>query len=239
MMRLLTVLFFLAIYSSCAEESWILYYAPGADVEELRNAALHVTPPGVAISPQCLPTECKSVDDLKTQREAIGAGVHVLPCLALRDAEGCYAALPLHGLSEQGVHTALRLARDPQRKELEAQRMLSADLYYDTACVHLPFISRQEQADAIKHLRTLAESRQLPVSTRQFIAFRCLYPSLMCLYAAEYRGAHTPVSELLFLQAIAAVELARDLDASSRLGRLAYQERESLRAARLQSKNWD
>ena len=41
------------------------------------------------------------------------------------------------------------------------------------------------------------------------------------------------------MQAIAALELARDLDDSSRLGRLAYDEREKLRAARLQAKKLD
>ena len=66
-----------------------------------------------------------------------------------------------------------------------------------------------------------------------------MYPALMCLYAAEYNKAHTAISEHFFMQAIAALELARDLDASSQLGRLAYEEREKLRAARLQAKKLD
>ncbi len=239
MMRWLIALLCMTICGARAGETWILYHAPGADVEALRGAAVRVAPADVTISSQCLPTSCESADDLNAQRSAIGAGVHMLPCLGLQDAEGCYAVLPLHGLSAQGVHTARDLARAPRRRELEAQRLLAADLYYDTACVHLPFIPQRDKAAAVAHLQTLAESLQFSVDTRQFIALRCLYPSLMRLYAAEYNGAHTPTSERLFLQAISALELARDLDTSSELGRQAHQERESLRAARLQSKSLD
>ena len=228
-MRFLFVLLCTIVCSSGAEESWILYHAPGADVEAILQIAVNVAPPGTKITPQDLPDTCQTADDLKVQHAALSAGVRTIPCLVLQDAQGCYATLPLHGLSAQGVLAARQHANDPQRGQLATRRLLIADLYYDTARIHLPFIPAREKTHAIEHLRLLAESQNIPVGIRQF----------MCLYAAEYNKAHSAVSEHLFMQAIAALELARDLDDSSRLGRLAYDEREKLRAARLQAKKLD
>ena len=239
MMRFLFALLCAIVCSSGAEESWILYHAPGADVEAILQIAVNVAPPDTKITPQDLPDTCQTADDLKVQHAALSAGVRTIPCLVLQDAQGCYATLPLHGLSAQGVLAARQHANDPQRGQLATRRLLIADLYYDTARIHLPFIPAREKTHAIEHLRLLAESQNIPVGIRQFIALRCLYPSFMCLYAAEYNKAHSAVSEHLFMQAIAALELARDLDDSSRLGRLAYDEREKLRAARLQAKKLD
>ncbi len=236
---LVTLLCTVVCSSSHAGETWVLYHAPGADAKALYQVALSVTPPGTTVISQALPATCKSADDLKIQRSAMSAGVHVLPCLALQDERGCYAVLPLRGLSARGVHTARELARAPRRAELAAQRLLAADLYFDIACARLPFIPMHEKTAAMAHLRRLAESETLSVKTRQFIVLHCLYSSLMCMYAAEYSGAHTTTSEQLFLQAIAALEIARDMDASSEIGRLAHQEREKLRAARLQAKKID
>ena len=52
-------------------------------------------------------------------------------------------------------------------------------------------------------------------------------------------GAHTPASEAKFLEAIDAVEKARDMDRSSIIGRKAYDERERLRKARRQARTME
>lgn len=239
MTRFLFALLCMVVSGSRAGESWVLYHAQGADVSAIRQIAAKVAPPDTEVTLQALPNVCKSAEDLKVQHAALSAGVRTIPCLVLQDAQGCYATLPLRGLSQQGVREARNHAHAPQRTQLTAQRLLVADLYYDTARVHMPFISAQEKACAAEHLRLLTALENIPVNTRQFIALRCLYPALMCLYAAEYNKAHTAISEHFFMQAIAALELARDLDASSQLGRLAYEEREKLRAARLQAKKLD
>ncbi len=240
MKRLLAAVILCAVVcSSRGEETWLLYHAPDADVEALQQTASSAAPQGTAIRLQALPDVCQSARDLETTREAINAGVHVLPCLVLQDARGVYATLPLRGLTTKGVLTARKLASHPMRSEYAKQRRLAGSLYYDAACVQCNFVAREEKLKALDHMRSLAESERLPVGMRQLIALRYFYPSLMLLYAAEYNGAHTPASERLFLQAVSALEFARDLDADSELGRLAHEKREQLRAARLQARKLD
>ena len=240
MKRLLAAVILCAIVCHTrSEEAWLLYHAPGDDTQALQRAALNVAPKGTSIRLQALPSVCKSARDLEVTREAISAGVCVLPCLVLQDAGGVYAALPLRGLTANGTQAMRRLANYPTRGEYAKQNRLAASLYYDAACVQRSFIPREEKLGAISRMLSLAASEQLSIEMRQLIALRYLYPSLMWLYAAEYNGAHTPISEQFFLQAVSALELARDLEPSSKLGRLAHEKREKLRAARLQAKKLD
>ena len=77
------------------------------------------------------------------------------------------------------------------------------------------------------------------VHDRQLLGFRCLYPLLMLQYTNGYRGAHTPVTEAKLLEAIAALEEARDLDRESDIGKAAAAEREKLRTARRKARQYE
>ncbi len=224
---------------SGSAEAWVVYHAPDAEVAALREKAESVVPEGTRVDYCALPRQCATVGDLDAQRAALEAGVCMLPCLVLRDAEGDYAALPLEGVTAETVRTAVELARAPHRKKEAQARRLTANIYYYTAYARLPFIPLQGQLAAVRVLQELAGSEMLTVEQRQYIALRCLYPALMNCYAREYQGAHTPKTERLFLQAIAALELARDIDPRTSLGRRAHEMREKLRSARLQAKKLD
>jgi hypothetical protein len=99
------------------------------------------------------------------------------------------------------------------------------------------------QGDALE--KCLATTRALishPLATpadKQRLGFQCLYPLLLRQYTNMYTGAHTPASEAKLLEAIAALETARDIDRNTRIGRLAHAERERLRKARLQTRSLD
>lgn len=242
-MRLLPVLAgaaHLLLVGACGgAESWVVYHAPDAEVPALRERAQKIVPHGTSLVFCSLPQQCVSRGDLDVQRSALEAGVCMLPCLVLQDAEGPFATLPLDGLSAHTVQSAVSLVGSPQRKSQAQARKLTANIYYYTACARLPFMSPQEQLAAVRVLQGLAVSDMLSIRQRQYIALRCLYPALMTCYARTYQGTHTPKTEYLFLQAISALELARDLDPLSPLGRRAHEARENLRSARLQAKRLD
>ena len=226
----------------CAqEENWELFHAPGADGAALLKRVSSCLPNGVSVSLRELSSTGADQESLQTQRDAIAAGVHSLPCLSLRDARGPYAVLPISGVDSSKVNLARKLASSPQRDERAEQRLLVATLFYLCSLSGLPEIDSTLRDSAVDRLREMTELSELSVPLRQFIALNCLYPALlqkMCsLYAAN--GAHSPQSEQIFLQAVAALEKARDLDPLSRTGRIAYELREQLRAARLRSKRFD
>ena len=61
----------------------------------------------------------------------------------------------------------------------------------------------------------------------------------MLQYTNGYNGAHTPASEAKLLEAITALEAARDLNKDSELGKAASEERERLRMARRKARQYE
>lgn len=221
---------------------WQLYHARGADTEALAARVTPLLPEGVSLRLCELDREQLAPDRPQAYREAISAGVRVLPCLALCDEQGAYATLPLHTLCAERIRQAEKLASAPERAETAARRRLAAAIFITRL-----WADNMEQADIPcmeQAIHTLQEHLHAPSTStqlRQLIALRALYPAFMRLYTAEYRahGSHTPRSEKLLLQAISALEIARDADNTSTLGRLAFAERERLRAARLKSRQYE
>ena len=74
---------------------------------------------------------------------------------------------------------------------------------------------------------------------QQLLGLRCLYPLLMQQYTNAYKGAHTPASEAKLLEAIAALETARDLAPNTALGKRAHDERHRLRMARREARKYE
>ena len=233
------LLILLGIAAACAQDEWDLYHAPGADVAVLTDYVKPLLPPGVELRTLSLPSGCDDETSAHRQARAIADGVSVLPCLALRDAEGAYAVLPLQGLSKERILEAQKSAADPQRTQ-EALRRSELAVLFELRCVwELNPADAAKRELVITRYRELMQRPETPEDMRQFIALRCIYPALMQQYAEGYLGAHTPATEAKLLEAIHALEEARDINPSSYWGRVAYDEREKLRAARLKSRQYE
>lgn len=169
---------------------------------------------------------------------ALRAGVKELPSVAAADAKGEYAALPLRTLTKESVAEAAKAASAPDRRERYEQQRYRSRQYYLFARLSL----RGDKATDRELAQDIADCRQLMSDANakeedcQLLGLRCLYPMLMMQYARGYKGAHTPATEAKLLEAIAALEAARDLNPDTPLGREAYRERERLRMARRQAR---
>lgn len=239
MIKHLPALLLLTALVCTAQEAWVLFCPTPVmkDDESRMLDSIH------ALLPQngkihAVPAECKSAQDAKEIANAIDAGVNTLPCVVLMDERGACAALPLAELSAESITRARQQASAPDREEQAAKRKLAARLYYLRALWQLA-ATPAEQDKVIAACHEALNRTGDDTHTRQHIGYYCLYPALMQQYAAEYSGAHTPRTEAKLLEAIAALEEVRDADPESKLGRLAYDERERLRAARLQSRKYE
>lgn len=242
-MKLLPALYLLTALACGAQETWALFLPAGAAGKEAEQRmpeslrTLLPASPGSG-STRTVPQECKSAQDARRLAEAIDAGVTTLPCLVLMDEHGAYAALPPAGLTAEAIAGARAQAAAPERAQAAAARKLAARLYYLRALWQLATTPEEQDKVISACYEALHRAADDP-GTRQHIGYYCLYPALMQQYAAEYRGAHTPRTEAKLLEAIAALEDVRDTAPDTRLGRLAYDERERLRAARLKSRQYE
>ncbi len=171
-------------------------------------------------------------------RDAIERGVIELPCVIL-----CYEGKPyarLYGkdispetiaLSESRAKTALAL-------EPSFDSRLAANLYR-LHSIGMGELNISQTQKWVRECRALAESEECSTEQQQFLRLKYLYPLLLHEYALMYEGSHNMATEAKFLEAIAELELARDLAPSSHLGRTAYSIREELRRARLKAKIYD
>ena len=228
-----------AFGDSAGADVWKLFYAPGTDPDGAQQVVQNLLPKDARLIAQELPTRAETREAILLLSEAIDAGVRSLPCLVLNDEKGAYAAIPLSKLSRETLRVAEEAASAPDRDAQAQQRRLASQLFCHATLARCSSAPAGQRLSSLSKLEELARQDHLPTQQRQFIALRCLYPALMQFYADSYRGAHTPDTEQLFRRIIDAVEFARDLDPSSRLGRLAFDERERLRAARLEARRLD
>ncbi len=186
-----------------------------------------------------LPGEARDAASAKARARAIESGITALPSLVLRDDAGAYAALPLPGLTVQKLSDARALAASPQRADETARRHFDARCYLLCARLSAPDLSDEALVTAIEECRLLMQHVKAEKQDLQFLGLRCLYPLLMTQYARGYDGAHSPQTEAKLLEAIAALEAARDLDRETALGKEAFAERERLRAARREARKYE
>lgn len=230
-----------ALPCAWADEAWELYYTSethATAVSALVERVKAQLPQGVELRLRPLPADCHDTQTARRHERAIASGVRTLPCLVLRDARGAYAALQAEELSPERIEQGRHAASAPERDESDRRRKLAARVYYQRALWQL-CRTPAEQQSLISAWQEETHRENADEATRQCIGYYCLYPALMQLYAAEYKGSHTPRSEALLLQAISAIENVRDAAPESRLGKLAYDEREKLRAARLKSRQYE
>lgn len=184
-------------------------------------------------------TRCRTMHDAVNAAKAVAAGVSEMPCLVLTDAAGEYAALPLRTLTEDTLRAAEAAATAPEREEQAAARRYLAKEYLLFA--RMALAQPMDDATLALCLDSCRALMNYPLATtedRQLLGLRCLYPLLLAEYARGYRaaGAHTPATEAKLLEAIAALEAARDLAPDTELGKQAAAERERLRTARRQAR---
>lgn len=184
-------------------------------------------------------SQCRTMSDAVHAAKAVVAGITEMPSLVLCDESGEYAALPLRTLTEDSLTAAEGSAAAPDREEKAAARRYLAKEYLLFARMALV---QPMDADTLglclDSCRALMNYPRATTEDKQLLGLRCLYPLLLEQYRRDYRanGAHTPATEAKLLEAIAALEAARDLAPQSKLGQQAAAERERLRAARRQAR---
>ena len=220
-----------------------LFYAESAenDGAALAQQLAPLLPPDAEVQLFPLPATCADSEGLRRLVHAIDAGVSLLPSLALSEARGACATLPLRGLTKEMVDQTLRrLAECPQPDAPTRTRREIARLYWLCGTWTLGASATDAEQDAIiARMKSLMMSPEQSEELAQFIGLHCLYPAVMQQYAIGYQGGHSPRTEAKLLEAIAVLEWVRDANPLSRLGRLAHQEREKLRAARIKSRSYE
>lgn len=187
-----------------------------------------------------LAAKCSNMHEAVQAAKAIRAGVTHLPCLVLADEEGEYAAVPLHILTDESLSAAHAVAKGEDRDAKCAVRRFQAKEYLLFARLGLAQPLSDEVIElCIVSCRTLMSHSIATAHDRQLLGYRCLYPLLMLQYTNGYKGAHTPATEAKLLEAIAALEAARDIDRESDIGKEAFAERERLRAARRKARQYE
>ncbi len=240
-MKLLPLLFALSLPLT-ATDSGVLYVQEGNDGRKALEFCRSLLEeeklfPGKVIS---LRRTCSTFAEAQQQAKAIEDGVTTLPCLVLSGERGDNITLPLKGLTQEKLAECRRahLASPPRTEEMQKRRF-DAHLYLLCARVGLTPLDDAALTRAIQESRRLLRHQQIRPNQQQFIGLRLLYPLLMEQYRRGYEGAHTPETEAKLLEAIAALEEARDIDPQSALGRRAYEERERLRMARRKSRQYE
>lgn len=223
-------------------ESYTVYLPVGTEASAVEEALkpLRKAVPNAVCSFIHLSDKCKTMQEAVQAAKAIRAGVSHLPCLVLADEEGEYAAIPLANLTDESLFAAQGIAKEETRESKAAIRRFQAKEYLLFARLGIAQPLSNEVIElCIVSCRTLMSHSIATARDRQLLGFRCLYPLLMLQYTNSYNGAHTPDSEAKLLEAIAALEAARDLNPDSDIGRAAYAEREKLRAARRKARQYE
>lgn len=241
MKRLLTALLAVCTLQAGGEE-YTVYFRHGTDTAAVarRMAPLRQAEPKANCRYVVLVEQATTVADAINSANAIKAGVTELPSLVIADAQGPYAVLPVNRVNSASLEAARHAATAPDREQLARQRNFEAQQYLLFARLALVKpLEGEVLQQCISTCRALMEHPFATQADKQRLGFLCLYPLLMQEYTCMYRGAHTPASEAKLLEAIAALEKARDLDRDTDIGKKAFAERERLRAARRQARTME
>lgn len=239
MSRVLSLLLFCCAALHAAGKEYTVYFRQGTNTAALVRmlAPLRKAEPQSECRYVVLSDQADTIAEAINSANALKAGVDELPCLVLNDAKGPYATLPLHRLTPASLQAAKASATAPDRQQQTDRRNFIAQQYLLMARMSITNPLQGETLD--KCIGTCRALMQHPLATpadQQRLGYECLYPLLMRQYTNMYTGAHTPASEAKLLEAIAALETARDLDRSTSTGKKAFAERERLRKARRQAR---
>lgn len=220
-------------------ESYKLFLRPDDNMQEAIEKVKSIIPANAELCIQTVPAQCQSTADAQAQAKALLNGVRELPCLVICDEKGPYAVLSYQQLSADTLQSAHALVNHAERETIAAEQEIKSRLYMVCAMLSEQSIDDATLELVVQECRLLLNHPHISMEQQQFIGYKCLYPALMLQYVRAYKGAHTPYSEKKFLEAITELEKARDIEPKSKLGRLAYAERERLRSARLKAKKYE
>lgn len=231
-----------ALLLSCAvaEERYTVYMSESMSEVALKHSLKQLFGEEKTVEFVLLTSECRTPEEAKRQAHAIEAGVSTLPCLVLADGQGPFATLTLPRISPEDLTRARALADVPERRAAHQRRLLCAHIYL--LCARTAICPPEDEEgieNTIRDCRAVMSNDICSTEQRQFLGLHCLYPLLMRQYVRGYTGAHTPYTEAKLLEAIAALEAARDVNRESPDGRKAHEERERLRAARRKSREYE
>lgn len=233
-----TTLFICCALSALGDE-YTVYFQQGTNAAAMvkQLAPLRAAVPGVECRYVVLDDEAESMPAAINSANALKAGVNELPSLVISDERGPYAAISLPQLNAASLDAAKAAASAPEREQRARQRNFEAQQYLLFARMALISpLEGEALQQCLSNCRALMEHPFATQTDKQRLGYLCLYPLLMREYTNMYTGAHTPASEAKLLEAIAALEAARDLDRNSDIGKKAFAERERLRAARRQAR---
>lgn len=241
MKRLLAILLCSCGLAADGEE-YTIYFRQGTSTSSVvrQLAPLRAAVPQAECRYVVLEDSAGNMASAINSANALNAGVEELPSLVLSDEQGAFAVIPLPRLTAATLETARAAATAPDRNQRARQRHFEAQQYLLFA--RMALISPLEGEPLQQCLSTCRALMEHPFATqadKQRLGFRCLYPLLMQEYTTLYKGAHTPASEAKLLEAIAALEAARDLDRNTETGKQAFDERERLRKARRQARTME
>lgn len=239
MKRLIPLLLLCSIPLPGAAEEYTVYFRQGTNTAALVKmlAPLRQAEPGSECRYVVLADKAGTMAEAINSANALKAGVVELPSLVLADASGPYTALPLRKLNPTTLQTAKSLAQSSDRAQAAESRHFTAQQYLLMARMTMTNPLQGEMLDkCLSTCRALMAHPLASQADKQRLGFQCLYPLLLRQYTNMYTGAHSPASEAKLLEAIAALEAARDIDRNSSIGRQAHDERERLRKARLQTR---
>lgn len=241
MKRVLTTLLAVCALHAGGEE-YTVYFRHGTDTATIARlmAPLRQGEKPAECRYVVLVDEARTMADAINSANAIKAGVTELPSLVISDAQGAYAVLPVNQVSAAALEAARHSATAPDRDQLARKRNFDAQQYLLFARLALVKpLEGEALQQCIGTCRALMEHPFATPADKQRLGYLCLYPLLMQEYTCMYQGAHTPASEAKLLEAIAALEAARDLDRNTGIGKQAFAERERLRAARRQARTME
>lgn len=228
--------------TAAAADEYTVYFRAGTHTASMVRmlAPLRAAEPKVECRYVVLDDEAENMPSAINSANALKAGVQELPCLVMSDERGSYAAIPLSDLNNATLEAARAAAGAPDRDQKARQRTFEAQQYLLFARMALITpLEGENLQQCLASCRALMEHPFATQNDKQRLGYLCLYPLLMREYANMYTGAHTPASEAKLLEAIAALEDARDLDRSTTIGKKAYTERERLRKARRQARTME
>lgn len=225
-------------------ETYTVYLPEGAEVANVAHIVRKLLQRDeqqqpVACEFKTLPYKCRNSKQAEVQAEAMAAGVTHLPCLVIADDQGPFATLVLRGLKRADIKKAAEQATAADRYEKAKRREFNAGLYLLFARCEYEEKTPETLSELVNECHILLSHDECSKELQQLIGLRCLYPLLMKQYAIGHQGAHTPETEAKLLEAIAALEQARDIAPDSALGKRAHDERHRLRMARRKARQYE
>lgn len=225
---------------SVAAETCTVFISEDTEQDIIKQQITPLLAPETECRFEKLPTSAISIAHAELMAKAIRYDIRELPTVQMADEEGIFATIPLRLLTPETLETARHSEAKAKHRQTAADNDFTASQFLLFTCMKLETpLTELSLEHYIADCRALMQHEKATDADRQRLGFLCLYPMLMQQYTNGYKGCHTPASEAKLLEAITALEAARDIDDTTTLGRKAYHERERLRKARREARKYE